>query len=126
MTNSEARKRRLSNRVDQGPRQPHREGRAGMSDTERDQVNAVARALMAEWERAFVATFADMGRAILASDWLATHEAQVRADERREWADWIETWQESVTPEPITVDVIRDWLRADRRPFGIFRAGDES
>ncbi len=55
-------------------------------EVRRDDVDAVARILMDAWERAegsrvglsYIATHADMARALIASDWLAAREAAAR------------------------------------------------
>lgn len=46
-------------------------------------------------------------------------EDVIRADEREQWAAWLESWLGAIGPEPPTPEAILAWLRADRRPFGI-------
>lgn len=96
-----------------------------MSDTEREQVNAVARVLMAEWERvegpvtaSYVANFADMARAVIASDWLA----QVRTEERERIAAAIEDRKNAYGRLSEYTDGLRDGLFIAQ---GIARAGGE-
>jgi hypothetical protein len=49
---------------------------------------------------------------------LAARDAAQRADEREQWAAWLEGWLGAVGPERPTVEAVIAWLRADWRPFG--------
>ncbi len=49
---------------------------------------------------------------------VAARDTWARADEREQWASWLENWTSAVGPEPPTSQAVIAWLRADSRPFG--------
>lgn len=89
---------------------------------ERD-VDTLARVLMAAWEAAegkpvsasYVATHADMARAVLASDWLAAREAKARAEGgRRALLDAADQLDRDGMKR-LGAHTVKQWLRARAR-----------
>lgn len=74
-----------------------------------------------------------VARAVLTSDWLTDHDAEVTAIaqtegrdlERAEWSSWLDSWTGAVGPKPPTVDDVARALRNGPRPFGVACADRE-